>query len=197
MNKIQQRVLLVALLALATPTPLFAAEGGWDSLFAVDPGLMIWTVIVFIVLLVVLGRFAWGPLLSALDEREQKIQGAIDDANAQRAEAQKLLEEHRAQLADARRQAQQMMQDSKDQAAKLRQDLEAKAREDAAALMASARRDIEREMESAIQTVRRESVDVALAAASKLLAERLDGDQDRKIVMSYIDQLTSSEGAQA
>jgi F-type H+-transporting ATPase subunit b len=162
----------------------------------VDVGLMIWTVLVFGVLLFVLGRFAWKPMLAALDAREKGIQDAIDEANRQRDEAQRLMAEHQAQLADARRQAQQLMAEGREAAERLRKELEEKARAESATILDHARREIVRERDAAVETVRKESVDLALAAAARLLSERLDGERDRQLVRGYIDELGRS-GAEA
>ncbi|MDE2652634.1 MAG: F0F1 ATP synthase subunit B [Gemmatimonadetes bacterium] len=169
----------------------------WDSLFSVNLGVAVWTLLTFLTLLVILGKYAWGPLLGALDKREKGIQGNIDDAKRQRDEAEKLLAEYREQLADGRRQAQAMVAEGREAADALRKELEAKAREETQAMLANARREITREREAAVEAVRRESVDVALAVASRLLSERLDADRDRQLAMDYIDDLSDSEGALA
>lgn len=169
----------------------------WDSLFAVDWGLSVWTLLTFATLLFILARFAWKPLLGALDARQQGIQGNIDEASRQREEAEKLLARHREQLAEGRRQAQAMLADSRAAAEMLRKELEAKAREETQAMLANARREIGRERKAAVEAVRRESVDVALAVASRLLDERLDADRDRQLAMEYIDDLAKSQGARA
>ncbi len=173
------------------------AGPAWDSLFSVDFGLSVWTLLTFLTLLFILGRYAWKPLLGALDARERGIQDNIDEARRQREEAGKLLAQHREQLAEGRRQAQAVVAETRAAAEKLRKELEAKAREDTQAMLANARREIERERKAAVEAVRTESVDVALAVASRLLGERLDADRDRQLATSYIDDLTESEGALA
>ena len=170
------------------------AGPAWDSLFSVDFGLSVWTLLTFATLLFILGRFAWKPLLGALDAREKGIQDNIDEARHQREEGEKLLAQHREQLAEGRRQAQAVVADTRAAAEPLRKELEAKAREETQAMLANARREIEREREAAVEAVRTESVDVALAIASRLLGERLDADRDRELAASYIDDLTESGG---
>ncbi|MCY4573669.1 MAG: F0F1 ATP synthase subunit B [Gemmatimonadetes bacterium] len=169
----------------------------WDSLFSVNLGLAFWTLLTFLTLLFILGKYAWGPLLGALDKREKGIQGNIDDAKRQRDEAEALLAEYREQLAEGRRQAQAMVAEGREAADALRKELEAKAREETQVMLANARREITREREAAVEAVRRESVDVALAVASRLLSERLDSQRDRQLAMDYIDDLSDSEGALA
>ena len=173
------------------------AGPAWDSLFSVNLGLAFWTLLTFLTLLFILGKYAWGPLLGALDKREKGIQGNIDDAKRQRDEAEALLAEYREQLAEGRRQAQAMVAEGREAADALRKELEAKAREETQVMLANARREITREREAAVEAVRRESVDVALAVASRLLSERLDSQRDRQLAMDYIDDLSDSEGALA
>ena len=183
-------------LSAATPLPA-NQEWGWETLVSVTPGMAIWTVVTFGIMVLVVGRFAWKPMLAALDAREQGIQKSIDDAKQQRQEAEALLARHRQQLAEGRRQAQAMMAESREAADRLRKELEEKAREEVRSMLASARREIKRERNAAVEVVRREAVDVALAAASRLLAERMDSERDRRLVLGYIDQIGEAGGAQA
>lgn len=184
-------VIPVAASAAAAAAP---AEGGWSSLFSPDLGLSIWTVLTFLTMLAILARFAWKPLLGALQARESGIQNDIDDAKRQREDAERVLADYQAQLAEGRRQAQAIVAESREAAGRLRKELEAKARQDAQAILEAARRDIKRERDAAVEVVRREAVELALAAAERLISERLDGDRDRKLVMGYIDAL-SADGA--
>jgi F-type H+-transporting ATPase subunit b len=192
---------LASLAVLLTPLALVAqghGEEGGGGLFSINAGLMIWTVIIFVSLLVVLWRFAWGPILAAVEAREKGIQDALDEAKARQEEAEKLLEEHKAQLADARRQASEILAEGRDAADRLRKELEGKAREESEAILTRARAEIGREKDAALDQLRRDSVDLALAAASKLLHTKLDDEQDRKLVMEYVDGISAkSPGAEA
>lgn len=170
-------------------------EVAWDKLFAPDLGLAIWTLLTFLTLLFILGKYAWGPLLGALDARQKRIQGDIDDARVQRDEAEALLAKYREQLAEGRRQAQALVAESREAAEQLRRELEARAREESQTILAGARREIERERDAAVDAVRREAVEVAMAAASRLLGERIDSERDRKLVTDYIEDLSGSGGA--
>jgi len=184
-------------LALAlTPGAVLAAEGG-PGLFDVNLGLSLWTVVIFLLLVGLLGKFAWGPILEQVEAREKRIQDALDQSAAIRDEAAKLLEEHKAQLADARRQASDIIAEGRNAGEKVRKQIEEKARAEAQAIAESARRDIQRERDQAIADLRKESVDLALAAASKLMQERLDDARDRQMVLEYLRELTPDEGAQA
>ena len=167
-------------------------------MFDVNLGLTVWTSFVFLALLGILWRYAWGPVLAAVEARESGIQNTLDQAASEREEAAKLLAEHRQQMADARRQAQQLIAESREAGEKVRQDIEDKARVEGQALIERARESIEREKDAALDELRRESVDLALAAAAKLMHETLDAAKDRELVMGYIDDLSEQgEGAQA
>jgi F-type H+-transporting ATPase subunit b len=186
---------------LLTPLALLAqgheAEGG-GGLFTINVGLMIWTVVIFLTVLAVLWRFAFGPILAAVNAREEGINNALEEARNRQAEAERLLEEHKLQLADARRQAQELLTDGREAAGRLQKDIEGKAREEGEAILNRAKAEIEREKDAAVEALRTSAVDIAMAAASKLLQEKLDGDQDRKLVMEFVEGMSSqSSGADA
>jgi len=184
-------------IALAmTPAALYAAEGS-PGLFDVNLGLSLWTVVIFLLLVGLLGKYAWGPILAQVEAREKRIQDALDASAASREEAARLLEEHKAQLADARRQASEIIAEGKAAGEKVRKDVEEKARAEGLAIIEAARREIQRERDQAVADLRRESVDLALAAASKLMQERLDDARDREMIMGFLKDLAPDQGAQA
>lgn len=181
-----------------TPVALLAqgdGEAPGANLFGVNLGLSFWTVLVFLILLFLLSKFAWGPILEQVEARENRIQGALDESARKQAEAQRLLEEHKRQLADARRQAQEILGEGKAAGERVRKEIEEKAREEGQALIERARREIEREKEAALDEVRREAVELALAAAAKLMNEKLDPRADRDLVMGYLDSLTDGDAS--
>jgi F-type H+-transporting ATPase subunit b len=185
------RVLPTAgVLLAASPAAAWAQEGE-PGLFSINLGLSIWTVVVFLLLVLLLGRFAWRPILGTVEAREQRIQQALDDSAARQAEALRLLEEHKRQLADARRQAGEILAEGKAAGERLRREIEEKARSEGHAIVESARREIGREKDRALDELRKEAVELALAAAAKLLHERLDADADRALVLNYLDGLGS------
>jgi len=172
---------------LGVPGLLAAQEGG--GLFDLDPGLGVWTIAVFLVVLFVLGKFAWGPMLAQLDAREGRIRDSIEEAGRMKEESAALLAEHRRELADARRQAQEIVSAGREAGERLRKEVEAKAREESERILERARTEIERERDQAMEVIRRESVELAIAAASRILGQRLDGEGDRRLVEEYLDQL--------
>ena len=166
-------------------------------MFDLNLGLSVWTTLVFLTLLGILWKFAWGPILGAVQAREDGIQDTLDRAATERTEAAKLLAEHREQMADARRQAQQMIAEGKEAGERVRQGIEEKARLEGDAMIDRARESIEREKDAALDELRKEAVDLALAAAAKLLQASLDEKRDRELVMGYIDELGSGGGVEA
>ena len=182
--------------ALAAQEAEAAAEGG-GGMFDVNVGLTIWTIVVFLVLLFVLGKLAWKPILDQAAAREGRIQGALDEAAKRNAEAAALLEQHKAQLADARRQAQEIVNEGKVAGDRVRKEIEDKARAEGQGMVERAKKEIEREKDSALQEIRKESVDLALAAASKLMKEKLDPEKDRRLVVGYLDELGRSGAKRA
>jgi F-type H+-transporting ATPase subunit b len=158
---------------------------------AVEPGLMIWTVVVFLLLLLVLRKFAWPALLGAVEAREKALEDMLAEAERSRAEAARLLEEHRKLVADARSSAHALLAEARTAAEKERALAMEKTRQEQEELLERARRDIAAERDRAVVELRREAVDLSLAAASKLLGEELDSDKDRRIIQDYLSSLGS------
>ena len=123
-------------MALFASQPLVLAAGGLTDL---NPGLTLWTAITFLFLLLVLSRFAWGPIVKMLNERERTIREAIEAAKKERAEAERMLAEQKASLAQAQREAAELAKRNQQEVEVMRQELTARARKEADDLVASAR----------------------------------------------------------
>src|SRR5436309_14068954 len=178
---------LALLLVTETGGPVLAQEtGGAGGPLTVDGGLVIWTLIVFGLLLYVLKRNAWPVLLAAVREREQKLERQLAEAEKNRAEAAALLEEHKRLLAAAKGEAQEILNKAKTVAEKERATLLAKAREEYERLLTRARKEIEEEKEKALLALRQEAVDLSIAAAAKLLDANLDTEANRRLVTEYL-----------
>ena len=166
-----------------------AAESGPASPFEVNFGLFFWTWVVFIALFFALKRWAWPTILKAVEERERRIQKQLEEAERANAEAQRLLEEHKKQIAAAHNQAQEILSKAKTVSQKEREALLAKAREEYDALLNRARKDIDAETEKAIQALRREAVELSIAAASRVIEANLDTEANRKLVTDFLESL--------
>jgi F-type H+-transporting ATPase subunit b len=152
----------------------------------VEWGLMFWTIVVFLLLLAVLWRYAYPALLGAVEARERALQEQLDEAERNRAESVALLAEHKKLLADARTQAHGLLVEARTSAEKERALAMEKTMQEQQQLLERARREIGSERDRAIAELRAEAVELSLAAASKLIGERLDSDTDRKLVQQYL-----------
>ena len=162
-----------------------AAEASGGPL-TVEGGLMVWTVVVFLLLLLVLKRFAWPAILGAVEAREQALEAQLAQAAKDREEAAALLAEHKRLVADARHQATGIVAEARGVAEKERALAVEKTKQEQDELLARARREIAAERDRAVADLRREAVDLSLAAASKLVGSRLDTETDRRIVSEYL-----------
>jgi F-type H+-transporting ATPase subunit b len=163
------------------------------SPFDINGGVIIWTVVIFVILLALLWRLGYPALLKMVEDRERRIQKQLEDAERANAEAQRLLEEHKKQIAAARAEAQEILAKAKAVSQKERETLLAKAREEYDALLNRARKDIDAEKEKAIQALRREAVDLSIAAASRVIEANLDTDANRKLVTEFLESLGKAE----
>ena len=179
---------ILATLAPVTPA-LASEEGGGGGLLTVDGGLMIWTLIVFGLLFVVLKRYAWPQILGAVEARERKLEEQIAETARLQDEARRLVEQNQKALADARGQATALLAEAKSQSERERAAAVEKTKAEQDELLARARREIAAERDRAIGELRSEAVDLSLAAASKLVGERLDSEADRKLVTGYLASL--------
>jgi F-type H+-transporting ATPase subunit b len=157
--------------------------------FDINGGVIIWTVAIFLLLLFALWRLGYPALLRMVEERERRIQKQLDDAERANAEAQRLLEEHKTQIAAARTEAQEILAKAKAVAQKERELLLAKAREEYDALLSRARRDIDAEKDRAILALRREAVELSIAAASRVIEANLDTEANRRLVNQFLETL--------
>ena len=167
-----------------------AAAGGP---FTINPGLIIWTLVVFGILLFILWRKGLPVLVKSVEERERRIQKQLEDAERVNAEAQRLLEEHKKQIAAARSEAQEILAKAKTVSQKERETLLAKAREEYDALLTRARKDIDTEKEKAILALRREAVELSIAAASRVIEANLDTEANRRLVTEFLEGLGKAE----
>ena len=159
-----------------------------------DPhaGLIIWTIITFLVVLLVLKKFAWPHLLTALDEREKRISDAIATAEQARQEAEEVLREHQQKLAAADEEARQIVAEAREAGANVRQTIVSQAREEAERMLDQARTSIESEKRAAIAELRRETANLAVQAAGALIDANLDDEKNRGLVDDFIARIPES-----
>ncbi len=166
-----------------------AAAGGPSGPFSLEPGLIIWTWLVFLALFLLLKRYAWPAILKATEERERRIRTQLEEAEKMNAEAKALLEEHQRLMASAKEQVHAMLVEAKTVAERERESMLAKARQEQQQVLERAQREIRLERERAVADLRREAVDLSLAAAGKLLETRLDSEADRRLVTEFLQSV--------
>lgn len=160
-----------------------------DSLLSVEPGLMIWTILIFVLLLVILKKYAWGPILKALRDREQNIKDSIDRAEYLKQEAEKMLEKHKLMLAKTDEESRKIISESRQMAEKMKQDIVNKTHDEASKILQNAKSEIEREKISALNQLKDEIANLAIGAASKIIDENLDPGKQKKIIDNFITQI--------
>ncbi|HEY4132261.1 MAG TPA: F0F1 ATP synthase subunit B [Gemmatimonadaceae bacterium] len=182
-------VLLVAHSAIAAAQEGAAPAPSGGGLMSLQLNLMFWTLGIFVILYIILRKFAFGPITAAVEAREKALEDAIEGAKRDREAAAKLLQEHQAALDASRGEAQKLIADSRAIAEKMRADLLEQTRHEQQDMLERARREIETEKQRAIAELRREAVDLALAGAGKVIEQNLESDRNRKLVESYLSSI--------
>lgn len=160
-----------------------------DGLLSINPGLMVWTIVSFVIFFALLTKFAWGPIMKSLETREKNIRESIESAERAKEEGEKVLAEHKAALQNAREETRQMIADAKAIGEEERAKIVEKAQTEGAALLERAKAELRGEEAAAIQRVRKEAVDLALGAASRLLERSLNEGDHRNMVEDFIKQV--------
>ena len=182
--------LLTAAFVLSTAFPLYAAqEAAPLSPFAGNLGNAIWTLTIFVIVVVVLGRFAWGPVLALLQQREEFIHRSLSDAKREREEAEARLREYSAKLQGAQAEAVKIIEDARRDAERLRGELRERARNEADTIMKNAERHIQLETARALQQIRTEAVDLSVMIASKLIQRNLTKEDNERLIEEALKQV--------
>ena len=159
-----------------------------------DPGLYIWTIVTFLILLALLARFAWRPLLDALEKRQDAIRSALDDARKAKEELARLQAESARILAEARSEAANIISATRSDAARFADEMKQKARADAEAVVKNAQREIDTQTNRAIETIRREAIDLSVAVASKILRREITPADNQRLVDDTIREMQAKAG---
>lgn len=171
---------LTVLAQLETPTP---------SLLEPNVGLVIWTAVVFLLVLLLLWKYAWGPITSALEEREERIDASMTKAERALEEAKRIQAENKKNRREAEQEARQVLREAREEAETLREEEKANTRQEIQEMQEKARAEIEREKENALNELRSEVADLAVQAAGKIIGENLDAQRQRRLVDDFIDDL--------
>ncbi len=163
-----------------------------NPLISVTPGLMIWTVVCFLITLFVLKRFAFGPIQKMIDERRKRIEETVASAEHAREEAHRLLEEHRSLMGQARRDAEEILVEARKTAEASRERLKDELEADRQRRMEETKRQIEAETHRALGQIRQEVAELTLLAATKVTGKVLDSGDQRRLIDEAIQSLDFS-----
>ncbi|RPH59509.1 MAG: ATP synthase F0 subunit B [Acidobacteria bacterium] len=157
-----------------------------------DPGLFIWTILTFLVLLGLLAKFAWRPLLQALDSRQEAIRKSLDDAQLAKLELERLQRESAQIIREARVEAESIVSRSRSDAERLKEEIKQTARAEAATIVQNAGRQIGLETQRALQQIRHEAVDLSVMIASKLIQRNLSKEDNEKLIEEALRQVSKA-----
>jgi F-type H+-transporting ATPase subunit b len=160
-----------------------------EILFDTNPGLIVWTIISFLVLLIVLAKYAWKPILKILGDREGQIRAALEQAERARIEAAEMMKQNEKNLARAEEEYQKMIREGRALAEKMKDEIVTKAKQQADQEIKQAAEEIQRNVEAAKLQLRTEIADLAIQATEKILEETLDEKRQKKITDSVINKL--------
>lgn len=160
-----------------------------NPLLRFEPGLMVWTVVTFLVLLAVLRKIAWKQLLEALDSREKRIDDALRKAEKAQREAEQAIAENRKRSEEAMRQAEQLIEQARKDAEQTRQKMVDEARVESQRVVEQGMRRLESEQRAAMQEMRTVAADLAIRAAGRLIQSSLTEQQQREIVDQFLKEV--------
>ncbi len=154
-----------------------------------DPGLYIWTIVTFLLLLVAFNKVAWKPLKATLKAREDSIRQALDDARQAKEELARLQGESARMLAETRVEADAILSRTREDANRFRDELKQKAQAEAAGIVKNAERLIEQETARALQQIRTEAADMSVAIASKILQRNVSKEDNERLIEETFRQI--------
>jgi F-type H+-transporting ATPase subunit b len=163
-----------------------------ENLLRFDTGLMAWTWITFFIVLVILGAKAWRPMIKALEKRENFIRESLEEAEAARKEADKVAADYEKMVAEARKEAQQIVAAGKETAERMKTEILNEAQVKSAGILKQAETQIHAEREKAIAEIRTQIVDLSLAAAEKVLAKSLSRDENERLIEQALKEYGQS-----
>lgn len=195
MNKMKSilHAALVVLVFMSVTVPVFAAGDEGDGLFSGDLGNAIWTVVIFVGLLFVLGKFAWGPILDSLQAREDFIRNSLEEAKKDREAAEARLQEYEERLKEARAEATAIVDEGHRDAVVVKTRIESEAREEAEKIRERTLRDIDIARETAVKELYELSGNLATHIASQIVGRELAAKDHQKLIEDAIAEMESLE----
>jgi len=158
-------------------------------MFQAEPGLMIWTAISFVILLILLWKVAYKPITGALQKREETIRNTLEEAKKNRESAEALVEKYEAQIAQARDEAQKILAEGKILGENVRKEIIQKAHEEANQIVKRAQEEIEFQKEKVLMELKERIADLAIMAASKVVEKTLDRKDHEQLLEEYVSKV--------
>jgi F-type H+-transporting ATPase subunit b len=163
------------------------------QIFEISPGLFVWSLITFLILIGLLYKFAFNPLMRMQKARQDSIHQAIVDAESLRDEAQELLANYKQQLSEAREEATAILDRARKAGESTKAEVLEEARVQAEATLAKARQQIERDTNQALQRIREEVADLTVAATEKVAHKSLSGEDQLRLIQEAINEIDLSK----
>ncbi len=171
---------------------LFSTGEAPGSPLDVNPGLIIWTLVTVALLLVILKKIAWKPILNSLNERENLIRESLEKAEKARVEAEELFEQNKENLKKSEAEAQKIIEQGRQYADKLREQILEDSKQQSRRMIEEATQEIERKNAEAFSKLKDQVADIAVSAAEKILRENLDKEKQMKIITKYLEDLSKN-----
>jgi len=179
--------------ALHESTGTHGAQSEQNPLVKLDPGLFIWTVLTFVLLLTVLAKFAWKPLLLMLDERNKSIEASLLSAEKARKELENINQESESILMKARTEAQSIVGEAKSAADNMKEDIVSKARSEAEGQLEKAKIQINVEKDKAMAEIREEVVNLSIHVAEKIIKKNISKEDNVELIKKSLDSMEGYE----
>ncbi len=160
-----------------------------EGLLKVDPGLLLWTIITFVILLLILWKFAWKPIVDALDSRAEKIRSDIDNAERSRHDAEALLDEHKELMNKAKEESSAIIAKGKEEAERIRNDIIEKANKESKEITDRAKKEIEMVKNQALEEIKNEVIVVSSSIATKIISKNINPDDQKSLVEEALNKL--------
>ena len=168
-------------------------EGGWmEKWLSFDPGLFMWTIVTFLIVLFILKWKAWGPLIDTLDKREEDIRDALSSAEKAKEAADKVAEDYEKMIRKAQAEAQKIVAESKAAGERVREEIKVTAEKEAGDILEKAQHQIQTEKEKAVQEIRSSVVEFSLQAATKVIEKNVDSEDNRRLIKETVEGIGKS-----
>lgn len=163
-----------------------------SNLLAVEPGLLFWSAVTFLILLWVLRKLAWKPILGMLEKRENTIRESLERAEEAQKKAEENLKTYEKMMNEAKKESQEILENGRKTAQTMREEILAKANEESSRMIERAKKEISMEREKAVDEIKSLAVELSLSAASKLVERSLKDQDHQRIVETYIKEMKVS-----